>query len=278
MTLLVSWLAVDSRRPSTVYIATDSRISWSKAVNFDQGKKVFAFKNSPDIIGYCGDVLFPMIVLSQLVELADAGLLFDEPENCDAKFQSIKDYLENSLSKYPIEEVPIYHSIEILYASRDSNHQYHVYTLTWLKHSNSWYARKIELSTYSNPLAVLGTGAGEFQVTFEQYKASDIQKTSRAIFQSFCDTLSAIDDVYCGGAPQLVGLYQKWNGINFGIIFKGKRYLCGLEVRLTENLDLLAWRNEEFEVCSGLTMKRKPKAQRQPNPIILKRGNSLTVH
>jgi len=101
MTLLVSWLAVDSRRPSTVYIAADSRISWNESVKFGYGKKVFAFRNSPDILGYCGDVLFPLIVLSQLVELADAGSLFGDSCNCDAKFEAVREYLELSLSRYP---------------------------------------------------------------------------------------------------------------------------------------------------------------------------------
>ena len=77
MTLLASWLAVDSRAPSAVYIMSDSRISWDNRAFFDYGKKVFGCKNYPDIFGYCGDVLFPSIVLNQIVDIADHGLLFD---------------------------------------------------------------------------------------------------------------------------------------------------------------------------------------------------------
>lgn len=41
MTLLASWIAVDSRKPSSIYILSDSRISWGSAAKFDFGKKVF---------------------------------------------------------------------------------------------------------------------------------------------------------------------------------------------------------------------------------------------
>jgi hypothetical protein len=66
MTLLVSWIGVDPHGTSSAYIAADSRVSWGDVANFDHGRKVFAFRHSPDILGYCGDVLFPTMVLSQI--------------------------------------------------------------------------------------------------------------------------------------------------------------------------------------------------------------------
>lgn len=45
MTMLVSWIGVDTHGPSSVYIAADSRISWTQEHKFDFGKKVFASKN-----------------------------------------------------------------------------------------------------------------------------------------------------------------------------------------------------------------------------------------
>lgn len=278
MTLLLSWLGVDHRRPASLYVASDSRFRWNNGAIYDYGKKVFCFKNSPDILGYCGDVIFPTIVLNQIVELGDKGLLFGTEENCDRKFLKIKEYLKKSLSNYPTASGVVDKSIKILYGTRDNNHKFHLYTLCWYLKTNLWTDNEIPFPDYSNTLSVLGSGDFEFIEKFKEYRKSDIQKTSRAIFQCFCDTLSEIKNVYCGGAPQLVGLYQKWNGINFGIISKNKRYFCGLEVLECDNLDFIEWRNEEFEVCSGVTMTKLPKSQRQPNPILLQRGNSLTVH
>jgi hypothetical protein len=79
MTLLVSWVGVDTHGPSSVYIASDSQISWGTLAKFNFGRKVFAFSKWPDILGYCGDVLFPSIALNQIVELADAGVRTSPP-------------------------------------------------------------------------------------------------------------------------------------------------------------------------------------------------------
>ena len=51
------------------YIASDSRITWGNNDIFDYCKKVFTCKQFPEIFGYCGDVLFPSIVLSQIAEM-----------------------------------------------------------------------------------------------------------------------------------------------------------------------------------------------------------------
>lgn len=85
MTMLVSWIGVDTHGPSSVYIAADSRISWTQEHKFDFGKKVFASKKYPEIFGYAGDVLFPSIVLEQIIELIDAGVLLSKEMTCDAK-------------------------------------------------------------------------------------------------------------------------------------------------------------------------------------------------
>src|SRR5689334_18933450 len=120
MTLLTSWVGVDTHGIASIYIASDSRITWTNSVTFDFGRKVFAFNNYPDILGYCGDVLFPSIVLGQIVEMADNGLLFDENYNCKQKFEAIKEKLIQIFHKYPYEQVAI-DSLQIIHASRDPN-------------------------------------------------------------------------------------------------------------------------------------------------------------
>ncbi len=76
MTLLLSWIGKDSRKISSAYIASDSRFSWGKTEKYDYGRKVFALQNSPDILGYCGDVLYPSTILNQIMEMDKTGILF----------------------------------------------------------------------------------------------------------------------------------------------------------------------------------------------------------
>ena len=100
MTMLVSWVGVDPHGPTSMYIAADSRISWDAANTFDFAKKVFASKKYPEIFGYAGDVLFPSIVLGQIVELIDAGILLNTTMTCDQKNKIIFEKICESLSKY----------------------------------------------------------------------------------------------------------------------------------------------------------------------------------
>ena len=78
MTLTHSWIGVDTHGTSSAYIAADSRISWMHKITFDHGRRVFAFQNSPDILGYCGDVLFPTMVLSQITEMASQEIYYSQ--------------------------------------------------------------------------------------------------------------------------------------------------------------------------------------------------------
>ena len=57
MTLIASWVSADNKPeelvPSALYIGADSQYTWP------DGRKTFCCINSPEIFGFCGDVLFP---------------------------------------------------------------------------------------------------------------------------------------------------------------------------------------------------------------------------
>ena len=77
MTLLASWIGIDTHGPTSAYIVSESRFVWDSSRHFDYGKKVFASKSYPEIFGYAGDVLFPSIVLSQILEMIDLSYLIN---------------------------------------------------------------------------------------------------------------------------------------------------------------------------------------------------------
>lgn len=278
MTLLASWIGVDSRKPSSIYIVSDSRISWGKIAKFDFGKKVFGCKNYPDIFGYCGDSLFPSIVLGQIVDVADQGLLFDENWTCEQKSQAVIDQLIQSFKNYPSKVNGITRdSLEIIHCSRDFNNNFYSKKIRWTKLDNKWTVENVEFKDHSDKLFIAGSGKKEFLEKYDEYWKSSNQKTSRALFHCFTDTLSNIKDVFCGGAPQLVGLYRKDNAKFFGIIHNKKRYLQGVQIDNLQNFDKIEWRNELFEICDGQTMKIKEKAKKQPNVLKLKEATPRTA-
>jgi hypothetical protein len=281
MTLLVSWIAVDSRAPSSIYVASDSRISWDDVTNYDFGKKVFACKNYPEIFGYCGDVLFPVMMLSQVVDSIDCDLLFSSNLTCIEKSRLVMKRMAESFKRYPSEVKNIVRpSFEILHCSRDNNQQFSCYKITWNKNNKrKWSLSEMKASKVSDKAFILGSGGKEFETKFKSYMESENAKTSRSLFQCFCHTLADIEDKSCGGAPQLAGIYRKpgSGGRLYGIIWKKKRYFEGMQIDNypKDKFNTIEWRNELFEICDGRTRCRKEGAQRQPNPI---RDKEATPH
>jgi hypothetical protein len=237
---------------------------------YDYGRKVFAFKNSPDILGYCGDVLFPSMVLSQIVEMADSGLLFSAKAPCNAKFNAIRQKLKYQFASYPHEVESITSdTLEILHASRDptNNKLFQCNLLRWTR-SSGWTDIAVDLPPNSGPLFVRGQGGPEFTENFEKYRGGPNARTSRSVFHCFCDSLFNTKIPTVGGAPQLAGVIRKPDsgGIYYGVMANGRRYHLGTRIDELENFDRLVWRNELFEICDGRTGKRKVDAQPQPNP------------
>jgi hypothetical protein len=269
MTLLVSWVGVDTHGTSSAYIAADSRISWSSLAKFDYGRKVFAFQHSGDILGYCGDVLFPTMVLSQISEMADRDLLFRNGTSSEGRYEVICRKLIQQFKEYPsmVKEITD-SSLQVLFISRDpiNNFRFGCWIIKWSR-EGGWSGQTIKLPSSSGVLFSLGSGANEFNQNLTRYQASQNSGTSRNIFHCFCDTLFNIKDENCGGAPQLVGIYRKPNSpaITYGIINNNKRYLLGIPIDNNVEFEKSEWRNNLFERCDGRTMKRIIEAQPQPD-------------
>lgn len=271
MTLLASWVGVDTHGPTSAYIVSDSRITWNHTMHFDYGKKVFASKLYPEIFGYAGDVLFPSIVLSQILEMIDSNLLFDHGMSCSQKNKIVFEKLCYSFSKYP--NAYGNNPIQILHISRDTCFEgypdfFHS-LMTWDR-ASGWQNCEKSIPASSDLIQVLGTGREEFLYNyFERYQSGTNKSTSRNVFHCFIDTLDNIKDQHCGGAPQLVGVYRKpfTSAQNFGILYENRRYFLGMELPKDASFERIEWRNELFERCNGVTKLRIAGAARQDNPL-----------
>src|SRR2546425_10390322 len=100
MTLIISWIGVDDKKEgkstSSIYIASDSRYSWGSAGIYDYGIKVFGSTRYPEIFGFCGDVLFPSLVLGQMIPQIDAGIIIDDKDSGETKNRKFVDYIRTS--------------------------------------------------------------------------------------------------------------------------------------------------------------------------------------
>jgi hypothetical protein len=264
MTSLISWVGADSRHPSSLYIASDSRISWDDSEGWDVGRKVFACSSHPDLFGYCGDVVIPSLVLAQVVELASAKLIF-EGSDATARHRTLRTLLAASVAEVPKARR---NPFTILHASRDGDSmqsKFHLWRTDWSE-ASGWKDTSIEIPSSSKLLVSLGTGDRSIRAHDFVWDRSSVGRTSRAVFGAFCDALASGDDPRTGGAPQLVGLFPTLTGKTFGIISKGSRYVLGVPISGDDSVDRVEWRNELFERCDGRTMQRLAGAQPQPRP------------
>lgn len=265
MTLIISWIGVDSRKISSFYIASDSRFSQNANKKYDYGRKVYALLNSPDILGYCGDVLYPSIVLGQIIDMDRDKILFKDNASSVERMNTVYSILQKKFSEYE-KNMIIGPSLEIIHATREGSDKFTCNIYKWCS-KNGWTNECIPLPIKSGIVLVSGSGKNEFKNKLYDYQQAQAlnKNTSRAIFQCLNNSLSDIQDYYCGGAPQLVGLYNKDNGRNFGTIYQDKNYYLGSELERSEILKNIEWRNELFERCDGQTGKLIKNAQRQPD-------------
>lgn len=272
MTVIVGWIAHDNHSKiapySSVYLISDSRYSWNSNLGYNYGRKLFTFKNSPDIIAYCGDVVFPVSIISQIVELADNGLLFTADANSDQRNFKIYQQIQNQFLQYPEK---YFLTTNIYHITRDCDKTFKFYRMSYVKHNKSWMKEELKIENHESHIVFCdGSGKKDFEKHYSDYNSPSSlnSRTSRNIYQCFSSLLQKNLSKTYGGSPQLVGLYRsKGNGINFGIIQEQKRYYLGSPVQDLLDYGFVEWRNENFEICDGESMKIKSKAMRQPNPF-----------
>ena len=266
MTSIAVWPGYDPHGFSSFYIASDSRITWDdEGTHNDSLTKLFASTSSPDIFGFYGYVDFCREILTKITE---AGFLQQANLSAD-RHQSFLAEAQRFLMCRPAQAISDYqHStgaqFGILHISRDgtgNSSNFTVWHTRWDKNLIS-VDTVVPLKKDSSLLITLGTGWSaviDERVDWEK----DLGLVSRGVFSAFCDALKKGVDPKSGGAPQLVGLYRKFSGKTFGIIWEGRLFYRGLK---TTCLDAgsLEWRNELFERCSCSTMERLPDAQPQP--------------
>jgi hypothetical protein len=265
MTSLAAWIAVDGRGPTALYFVSDSRITWAPAGSeWSLGRKLFASKTTSDIFGYCGDVLFPSLVLGQLESLLNSSVLFAGGESPSERHGLIVRMIQRSFESYPAGRRA---NFSIIHGAREHaglKSSFHLWKLDW-SNRLGWAETTVNVPNESRVAFALGSGAEAF-LDWETRWQRPLGRVSRAVFGAFCDALKSGVDSRTGGAPQLVRLYREGPGSVVGIIFEGERLLYGISVPYGQAADSVEWRNVHFERCDAQSMAILDDAQPQPRP------------
>ncbi len=271
MTTLASWAGIDSRGVASLYVVSDSRFTYAASgkIQTDQGQKIYTCIDQPHIFGYCGWVDFPAKALQKLTTEIDAGAVFDSSDNIEVRqgklAASMKERMNTMLATV---KLPPNLSFSVLHAAREGtglDSCFGLWLNRWAK-SSGWTTERLTLRTYSDLIYQDGSGAAALLIEHGRWQKSDVCETSRAVFSAFCDALTGGKDPYTGGAPQLTGLFRNSSGRDFGIVYGGKLYFRGKQIKSTSFPPALESFNEAFERCDPSTTKRLPNAQRQARP------------
>ncbi|MFW1840897.1 hypothetical protein ACG9XS_20450 [Acinetobacter gyllenbergii] len=270
MTTLICWAGADSRATSSLYIASDSRISWEGTQDyFDVGQKLFYSKNYPHAFGFSGLITGAQNLLNSLVRLIDNGYLNSNFDN-ETNALTIRDYFQNCFNHLPNNmKLELIKTVNIIHINRINNSQkvkdiyFHVNLFTFSP--KGCEVQILDISSVSQILHISGSGTSAFKSSdylWEKFDP-DNSRTSRSFFSAFCTSLETNQDPYSGGAPQLLGLYRQGPVQDFGIIWDNKNFIAGVETTtFSENVE---WRNKTFERCDPWTKKLLQGAQPQPN-------------
>ena len=258
MTTIVAWAGVDQRKVASIYIASDSRISWGNSHLWNQGCKTFACPVTPHIFGYWGDVLFPSIALPTVLDELGAGVI---PIRSSA-FGGIGNSIRRLWSDYPKQEQRDFGIIMATRRREAMRGAFELAIMTFEAATGTWDLKEVEMPRSSARLHVAGTGSRKVRDAHQLWEESSQGGTSRAVYSAFTEALRQGSDQYSGGAPQLVGLHRIGHGIRFGTTYLGSRYLAGARVtqRATRTTNV-QWFNELFERVDGSTRRRVPGAQ-----------------
>lgn len=267
MTSLIAWIGVDSRGPSSVYLASDSRITWPTNGTWDRARKLFACSRYPHLLAYCGEVLFPSQTLGQITEMIDHGVLLKDSDSAEASIERIAAAIADAYRSYPAAAKA---NLEFLHSMRAGEGSLSRFLLERIRLNNEGKSdiEVIPVPDQSRVIAILGTGRGSIETHLARWEKSDAGGTSRASFSAFCDSLKSGDDQFSGGPPQLVGLWRKAAGKTFGMVWKDRCFFYGSPVDEGSSGDI-RWYNELFEICDPTTRKRRPTVQPQPRPNTL---------
>lgn len=271
----MAWLGVDSRGPTSVYFASDSRISWSNdKKNWDTARKLFATQSTAEIFGFTGYALLPQVVLTRVCDFIDRGFRVlpgsHSPENCAIW---LKDIIESQAKAHPREYLQ--KDFSILYAVRHGHGMpgratFHLFRIHWSVNAQSISLNEIHVPAVSGLLLLDGSGTESMKEHEFGWRISDQGNTSRTLFSAFCDSLKSGMDEFSGGEPQLVGLYRTGNANVFGIVTESGSSIEGclnLPIPLNAKIE---WRDNLFQ---RVTREGKLLKKAQPHS----RPGNLTI-
>lgn len=254
LTSVIAWLAVDSRQPTGLYFASDSRRSLEGGEFWDDCIKLYAPEGSEDIFAFSGDVKFAQDFLTSTCAAIESDQL---PPGLKISPHGRAEWIEENLrSKVSKTQGALQYNTTILYGTRFGWGPRAIFYLkSYGINARSGEISVRELSTEMKNSAVIElSGSGQTYIKHAVDATTEVAGDfSRAFFAGFCHSVLSGNDKLSGGAIQLVNIGCKSTSRHIGVVLPQGAYYRGQ--RCTES-DVLGdsntnWRNTKFERVSA---------------------------
>jgi hypothetical protein len=251
MTTLISWVTYKAGQvsiPNSIYIVSDSRISWGRhEAHWDGGRKVFTCRIEAHMFGYCGDVVFPSLVLAQIVSAIDNGVLFRSNASAEEKHEGVYTSLRKSFQRRrdtPDRDFWILHALRM---GENATRKFSVRQISYDCKQKEWQSTPLAIPTQTGIIAMLGSGKASVKKYVDRWIASDVGARSSAFFSGFCDALFSAEDKHSGGMPQIGALNPGSHAQIIGFRNGDAHYLHGLELIPVKTLHRIKWCDRHFQ-------------------------------
>ena len=247
-----------------------------RGAKWDNCQKAYASATAPLILGCVGNGFYAAHIAPRVIAYAE--LLLQSEEDIDNFLLRVKEFSASALRSAPGGKEAYF---EIILGIRTDLAEFKAIVLRVSK-----LGAKIEdlpLPQKSGLVYASGSGAEFVRDRLAKWQETKASDTSRAIYSGFCDALlyenpntrnlarGRSKDPFSEGPPQLVGLYRKWSGRHYGIVWRKRLYFCGIQVSgLPQPIEC---RNDLFERCDPTTMRRMDTAKRRVDEVAAAKRN-----
>lgn len=256
MTTIASFFSVSVAGKRTLSMVSDSRMSWtSDGANvtgiFNNSQKIFRLNDSLDVIGYCGDSLFCLSNISQIVSYINNSTLFSSSNDISLKENMLQSLLDSSLAEYPEN---ILTQDFTIYFNSFTNENFYSSKFSYDNTSKALVCTRIDFNNTVTSL-VFHDGSGDkfYKSALTNLKCVTdqngkyISDNSRTYFKALMDVIDSGVDPKTGGPPQMIIIRESEADLqSISFLYNGKYYLNGIHDIYDSNTLKVEYKDTDF--------------------------------
>lgn len=249
MTTIASYFSLSAAGKKTLTMISDSRITWvdnaTKLVisSYDYSQKIYKLENSLDIFGYCGDSLFCLCNIAQIISYLRTSDEYINAPNIQRKITIIYELIEDSLNHYPESEISQDFTV---YLNTIFDSQFYSHKFFFVKDTGVFDHEIINIPSATGLVFKGGSGETLYSNILSEH-LPESYPASRNYFKALVELIESQNDPKTGGPPQMCCLHLESESIlSVGIRFNKKFYMHGVHDLYLSNTEKVEFRDEDF--------------------------------